>query len=763
MRTYDAFISYSHARDKPIAVALQTVVQTIGKAWWQRRALRIFRDDTSLAASPHLWPDILKALDNTRYLILLASPDAAASVWVGKEIEHWLAQKGSHSVLIALTDGGLSWDIGGNDFHRAHSDAVPAPLFGRFEAEPRWVDLRPYREGGQTASKRNPDFLTRAADIAAAVHGVAKEDLLSDELRQQRRALATAWTAAAGLAGLAAVAGWQAYQANLERARVELALAQANTTANNLVGNLASKFAGRKDIPQKFILDILGEARTLVTGFGAIGGDRPELIETQAYALAELSKTLRAQGSSAEVVAQSQATAEAAVAAYEKLTGLPGAKPDWRRGLAASLDRLGDVLLDQGRGEDAMAVFRRSLATSEVAAQQLGEPGADDNVAVAHEKIGHALRAQGKLGEAMAEQQKSLAIRQLLLRAQPARSDLQRAMLVSHGAIADILLAQDKPVEAVAEQRQRLQRAVAYAAANADSDEAQHDLQAAHGGLGDALLAAGLEAEGGKEFEASLAIQAKLAAADPERSDWQQELAAALDRIGDRELEAGRIAAARHHFEEAERVATRLLDQTPDRIDRQLAKANAVKKMGDVLHKEGAAEAALAAYRTSLELRLKIPASDTVRQDAEIGQAFQFVSNLCVETGRLPEAARVAEQRVAHVERNGPQSERGLALGSLAWFQLFARSFDQALANAKAAEALLPTDELWIKANRAHAAMFAGDTAAARREYLAERGKPISKGSDITWEQSALSDFAIFRKAGLRSPLMDEIEAQFKT
>ena len=30
---YDAFISYSHAKDKPIATALQAVVQKLGKAW----------------------------------------------------------------------------------------------------------------------------------------------------------------------------------------------------------------------------------------------------------------------------------------------------------------------------------------------------------------------------------------------------------------------------------------------------------------------------------------------------------------------------------------------------------------------------------------------------------------------------------------------------------------------------------------------------------------------------------------------------------
>ena len=54
MALYDAFVSYSHAKDRPIAAALQSVVQKLGKPWYRRRALRVFRDDTSLSATPHL-------------------------------------------------------------------------------------------------------------------------------------------------------------------------------------------------------------------------------------------------------------------------------------------------------------------------------------------------------------------------------------------------------------------------------------------------------------------------------------------------------------------------------------------------------------------------------------------------------------------------------------------------------------------------------------------------------------------------------------
>src|SRR5215470_13730746 len=147
MALYDAFISYSHAKDKPIAAALQSVVQKLGKPWYRRRALRLFRDDTSLSATPHLWPTIEQALAESRYLILLASPEAAASHWVGKEIAWWLERKSADTLLIAVTDGALTWDNAANDFAACATTPLPPALKGRFVAEPKWVDLAAYRTG----------------------------------------------------------------------------------------------------------------------------------------------------------------------------------------------------------------------------------------------------------------------------------------------------------------------------------------------------------------------------------------------------------------------------------------------------------------------------------------------------------------------------------------------------------------------------------------------------------------------------------------
>lgn len=234
---YDAFISYSHKKDRPIAAALQTVLQTLGKAWWQRRKLRIFRDETSLSATPELWPSIERRLLASRFLILLASPEAAQSHWVNKELATWLSRPVKDDEprvpLIALTDGDLEWDAARSDFSWTSTTPLPPTLKARFTTEPLWIDLREYRSGADRASRRNHDFATRAGKLAASVLGIPLEDLLSEELRQQRRALALAFGAVAGLVVLFAIAAG----ATIQR---QAALTEArNNLASSLLGQAA--------------------------------------------------------------------------------------------------------------------------------------------------------------------------------------------------------------------------------------------------------------------------------------------------------------------------------------------------------------------------------------------------------------------------------------------------------------------------------------------------------------------------------------------
>jgi MTH538 TIR-like domain (DUF1863) len=106
------------------------VVPDYAKPWWRWRAVNLFRDETDLTAAPALWSRIADALDQSSDFILVASPEAAPSKWIKREIRYWLGDQNAGAVdgphldaprsdpkpervgtlLIALTAGDVSWD-----------------------------------------------------------------------------------------------------------------------------------------------------------------------------------------------------------------------------------------------------------------------------------------------------------------------------------------------------------------------------------------------------------------------------------------------------------------------------------------------------------------------------------------------------------------------------------------------------------------------------------------------------------------------------
>ncbi len=208
---YDAFISYSHAADDLLAPRLHAALQRFAKPWWKRRALRIFRDEASLAANPHLWGSITDALDDSAWFVLLMSPEAARSEWVNKEVEYWLEHRDPERIIPVLTDGEFAWVDGD-----VVSDAAPPALVGALPDEPRWVDLR-FARSEEQLDLNNAGFRAAVADIASALRGLPKDELESEEVRQHRRTIRTAWAAGVGLLVLALLAGGAAFYASAQR------------------------------------------------------------------------------------------------------------------------------------------------------------------------------------------------------------------------------------------------------------------------------------------------------------------------------------------------------------------------------------------------------------------------------------------------------------------------------------------------------------------------------------------------------------------
>ena len=214
-KSYDAFISYAHDADGVFAPVLQRGLQQLAKPWNRRRAMEVFRDQTSLAVSPGLWPSIRAALDASHWFILLASPEAARSHWVGEEVTYWVSSKGTDHLLVVVTDGSWIWDNDSGDLSPA-STAGSRALHGVFPAEPKHLDLTwARRDPGLTL--RNPRFRDQIATLAAAIRQVPKEEIEGEDVRQQRRTRRIVRAVIAALTVLVLLASVLAVWANIQR------------------------------------------------------------------------------------------------------------------------------------------------------------------------------------------------------------------------------------------------------------------------------------------------------------------------------------------------------------------------------------------------------------------------------------------------------------------------------------------------------------------------------------------------------------------
>lgn len=202
VRTFAAFISYSHKADQALATALHGALHRFAKPWNRLRAVRIARDWATMDAASNLWGTIVRHIDDSEHLILLASTASARSPWVPREIEHFLRTHTADRIVVVLTEGEIAWDAAAGDFDWARTTALPRMERPLFASEPRYVDLRRVRQTGEW-SNRNPEFREAVAEISATIRGISKDELVGQDVREHRRTRRLARTGVAALTMLA--------------------------------------------------------------------------------------------------------------------------------------------------------------------------------------------------------------------------------------------------------------------------------------------------------------------------------------------------------------------------------------------------------------------------------------------------------------------------------------------------------------------------------------------------------------------------------
>jgi hypothetical protein len=214
---------------------LQSALHRFARPWYRMRALHVFRDQSNLSTSPALWSSVQQALLDSEFFILLASPGAAASKWVNKEVNFWLSHRSPKTLLLVLTGGNVIWNDATGDFDWDKTDAIPRELRKIFQEEPFVLDLR----GAKTPadlSLKNPGFLESIATLAATLHGRAKDELIGQDVSQHRLVRRLVWSTLAVLSILTlllAGAAWVALQQRTLAVSRELAATSLTQVAGN--------------------------------------------------------------------------------------------------------------------------------------------------------------------------------------------------------------------------------------------------------------------------------------------------------------------------------------------------------------------------------------------------------------------------------------------------------------------------------------------------------------------------------------------------
>ncbi len=180
-RKYWAFISYSSA-DKRVAKWLRRRLESYlipadyrpqGDKELPQYLRPVFRDRDELSGASNLGPALKEALEQSRFLVVLCSPNSARSKWVDMEIEDFRKLHGADRVLALILDG--EPNASSNDALDDGLESFPPAL--RYPHEPLAGDLRKEADGKERG------FLK----VFSGITGIPFDALYRRHERAQRR------------------------------------------------------------------------------------------------------------------------------------------------------------------------------------------------------------------------------------------------------------------------------------------------------------------------------------------------------------------------------------------------------------------------------------------------------------------------------------------------------------------------------------------------------------------------------------------------
>lgn len=227
---YWAFLSYSHSDRKwgdwlhksleAYRVPRRLVGQKPGDMQIPARLFPIFRDREELPVSSDLGGNIKEALRQSRHLIVICSPRAAASRWVGEEIKIFKMLGREDRILAFIVDGEPNASEGKTGF-ALKDECFPEALRYRLTSDGELSEERVEPIAGDARKGKDGKMDAKLKLIAGLIH--ANYDELKQRERRRafrRRILYSAVVLAIALL-IGGISSWQAKQARDRRSTLE--------------------------------------------------------------------------------------------------------------------------------------------------------------------------------------------------------------------------------------------------------------------------------------------------------------------------------------------------------------------------------------------------------------------------------------------------------------------------------------------------------------------------------------------------------------
>ena len=291
-RPYVAFISYSH-RDTVWAAWIQKAIERYSlpssfakSTGLDRRLGKVFRDREELSTGQNLGDHLLEALDNSDNLIVICSPNAVSSQWVGKEIEYFKSIGRGDRIFALLVEGG--------------AEALPEPLLTDVRGnplEPLAADPRKEADGKRLAKLK----------IISGILNTNLDQLVQRERARQRQQrglfLAAANVVALSIGSALYFEQAQRYEAEQKALERELGI-QNVMSMTDFVKRTRQYYdkAALKYVSDEFseYLDRFNDAE-LTTDQKAAKADALRVVGESTYDLGDVETSLKAYGESRDL------------------------------------------------------------------------------------------------------------------------------------------------------------------------------------------------------------------------------------------------------------------------------------------------------------------------------------------------------------------------------------------------------------------------------------------------------------------------------